>query len=195
MSWSLTVTTPPAFEAMTIAELKALLHFDGTDEDAVLLMTLGIAREFFEADINRSVVTQTLTYTADAFPSSSVCPILLPRPPLQSITHVKYYDADGVQQTWTASNYAFDTVRYPARLRPAYNINWPTTRDQMNAIEVRYVAGFSSPALVPARYRHAIALLAGHMLENREAGAPIKIEEVPLAYQHLTTSLRNWDFG
>ena len=195
MSWSFAVTTPPTFECLSVNEVKARLHFDGTDEDAVIAMCLAAAREQFEGDVGRSLVTQTLTLTSDRFSYSSTSPMFLFRPPIQSITHVKFYDADGVQQTWGASNYQFDLVRYPSRLMPAYNVTWPTTRAQMNAVEIRYVAGNASPPLVPERQKQAICLLVGHMLENREALAPIDLKVVPFAYEHLTAALRNWDFG
>lgn len=195
MSWALVRTTPPTFEPMSVEELKALLHFDASDEDAVIMMCMVAAREYFETDTGISLVPQTWTLSLDRFPLDSVCPILLPQPPVTAITHVKYYDDNGVQQTWGASNYQADTQGRPGRLMPAYNVTWPTTRPIMNAVEVRYVAGFTAPGLIPSKYKQAVAMLTGHYLENREATAPVEIRTVPLSYEAIADSCRVWSFG
>lgn len=68
--------------------------------------------------------------------------IRLPRPPLQAVTAVTYVDQTGVTQTLSPSVYQVDTQQEPGRLAPAYQQVWPTTRVQMGAVQVTFLAGY-----------------------------------------------------
>lgn len=118
--------------------------------------------------------------------------IVLPRPPVASITSVQYIDDGGVLQTLDASMYQVDTDSEPARLLPAWGQIWPVTRyPQLSAVKITYVAGYASADAVPATTKQGIRLLLGHFYENREAvlaagarGAAQAIE-LPLAAKSL----------
>jgi uncharacterized phiE125 gp8 family phage protein len=114
-----------------------------------------------------ALVTQTLELVLDAFPTGG---IELPMPPLQSVTSIKYIDDDGVEQTLGASLYSVDTDTIPGLITPAYDEEWPTdVRDQVNAVRVRYVAGFGAASDVPEDIRTWIKIRVGTLYDNPQA--------------------------
>jgi uncharacterized phiE125 gp8 family phage protein len=173
---SLKIIAAPTTEPITTAEAKAHLHVNGSDDDAYIAALIVSAREGAEHLTGRALMTQTLELAIDGFDGA----IKLPRPPLATITSVKYLDQSGVLQTMAEASYLLDSHSEPAVLEPAYDTQWPATRCQKNAVLVRYQAGYASAALVPQMIKSWMLLRIGMLYENREAvavGAPIV--EVP----------------
>lgn len=163
-----TVVTGPEEEPVSTEEAKLDLRVDHDDEDALIDEYVMAARQHVENTTWRALVTQTLEAAFDAWPSGTV--LVLPRPPLQSVTSVTYTDKDGNSTVWDAANYIVDSRRQPGRLVLAYGKSWPTaTLQPTNGIVVRYVAGYGAASAVPAIYKKAIKLLVGEMYEHREA--------------------------
>lgn len=185
MNWQ--VTTQPATEPVTLAEAKAHLRIDTTADDTLIESLITAARQWCEDYERRAYVTQTITVKLDRFTNK----IVLPKPKLQSVTSVKYIDTAGVEQTLSTDIYNVDTYREPGRITLAYNQSWPTTRDDYNAVEIVYVAGYGDAADVPDRVKCAIKLIVGHLYENRESTAPISIHEVPFTVTALLND-RSW---
>lgn len=188
---AVTISSPPAIEPITLTELKLHLRVDGTDEDTLIESLLTVARAHCESFTRRQFITATLVLNLDKFPSDEV--ILLPYPPIQSpLTSVKYYDADGTQQTLTVTtDYVVDVASEPGRLMPAYGKSWPTTREIMNAVEITYKAGYGlKTADVPEGLKAAIKLLATHLYERREAVSEKSLNVVPLAIESLLWQYR-----
>lgn len=165
------VLTPPAAEPVSITEAKLHLRVDGTDEDALITALIVAARAAAEHETGRSLVTQTLRLTLDAFPADGGIELL--RGPVQSITQVQYVDAAGSTQTLSGSLYALDNAsEYSSHyLLPAYGSTWPATREQANAVWVDYVAGYGNAAAVPQAIKQWILLAVGDMYANRERSA------------------------
>ena len=135
-------------------------------DDALLTVYLVAIREDVEAFLGRSLLTQTWRLTLDAFPCAEV--IALPRPPLLTVTSLAYVDGNGATQTYASSNYTVDTDAYVGRIVIGYNLIWPTTRDQPNAITITYTAGYgATSASVPQSIRAAILLGLSDLWENR----------------------------
>lgn len=134
-----------------------------TTEDPVLTALIEAARQKVEDLTGRALVTQTWDLFMDGWPYE----ILVPYPPLQSVTTLKYTDENGDQQTWASSNYTVDTGKEPGRIVRAYNVVWPTVRDVINNVEVRFVAGYGDPGDVPQLLKQAILVMAGHWYEER----------------------------
>lgn len=74
--------------------------------------------------------------------------IFLPGSPIQAVTAIKYFDTNDVAQTLDPTTYSVDIVTEPARVQPAYNNFWPTTRPKFNAVEIDYFTGFAIPFTV-----------------------------------------------
>lgn len=170
---SLKVITPPASEPVTLAEAKLHLRVDGTTEDALISSLIVAARQGAEHLTDRALMTQTLELSLDGFPSV----IKLPRPPLVSVTSVKYVDQAGAEQTLVSTDYQLDAASEPARLMPAYGETWPTTRNQVNAVTIRYQAGYTT---VPDQIKSWMLLRIGMLYANRESVATgISVAQVP----------------
>tara|TARA_R110001599_G_scaffold93625_1_gene243994 strand:+ start:907 stop:1488 length:582 start_codon:yes stop_codon:yes gene_type:complete len=182
---SFKVTTEPAIEPVTVAEAKTQLRIDGSDEDTLIGNYITVARQTLEILMRRSFITQSITLKYDAFPSV----IRLPRPPAIAITSINYIDTDGASTTWSSSNYTLDSQLQPASLQPNYNVDYPSTRVQPNAVTVVYTAGYGTATTdVPESIRLAIRLLVGSYYENREATAIKQMSELPLGLQMLVAS-------
>lgn len=147
--------------------------------------------------LGRALVTQTWKLLLDEFPGSFRfgCNrhgrIALPLPPLQSVTSVKYIDADGVEQTLTAdTDYRVVTDAEPGFVEPLYGKTWPSARDEANAVRITYVAGYGdSGDDVPALLRSYVKIAAAFRYQFRELG--IAGTEVPTV-KHLVAALENY---
>ena len=160
--------TDATIEPITLAEAKLWTRIDIADEDTFFeQICLPAARQEAERRMNRSILTTTWKLQLDAFPD---CPcIRLHWPVLQSVTHLKYYDADGVLQTMDPASYVLDTTSEPARLCLAPGLSWPATQTgRVNAVEVVYVSGWAATAQVPAPIKQWVALFAATLFNNRE---------------------------
>jgi len=178
---SFAVTTAPASEPITTAEAKSQLRIDSSDEDTLVDNYVTVARQTLETLTRRAFITQTITLKYDSFPSR----IRLPRPPSASVTSITYVDTDGATQTWDSANYVLDSQVEPASIQPAYDVDYPNTRTQPNAVTVTYVAGYGSASDVPESIKLAVRLLVGTYYENREATSAQKVTELPLGVQML----------
>jgi len=116
----------------------------------------------------------------------------LPGPPVVPANlEVKYVDAAGALQTLDPAEYQVRTSEEPAELVPAYGKAWPGTRNQKDAVEVRYWAGYATAEEVPAAIREAIAIFCATQAANREAAVTGTIStELPLSAQWLLDPYR-----
>ena len=179
-------------------EVKGHLRLDTDDEKArveAILMPAAIAHA--EAVTQRQLINATWTLYLDVFPADSV-PIELPKPPLSSVTSVKYNDASGTQQTWSATNYTVDKPAgdrcVPGRIVPNLGVTYPSTYGQPNDVEIEYVAGYGAAyTSVPTAIRAAMLLLVAEQFERREeAIVGTIINTVPLASDRLLWPYRVW---
>lgn len=98
--------------------------------------------------------------------------IAIPLPPLLSVDSVKYTDTDGVVQTVDPANYMVDGVSVPSRVSPITGYTWPATKTIVNAVRVRFTAGYLDGGMtttVPPAITVAILLMVGSLYENRES--------------------------
>jgi len=164
----LILITPAAAEPIDVSEAKASpsLRVATATDDTDIGVLIATARDMAETITRRAFVTQTWEYVLDGFPTGG---IVLPMPPLQSVTSIKYIDTDGTQQTLDALLYAVDTDSEPGLVVPAYGESWPSTRDEVNAVRVRFVAGYGDAADVPAAIKTWIKMRVGTLYDNPQA--------------------------
>lgn len=164
------VHTAPATEPVSLAEGKLHLKMDDTTaDDALISGHIAAARVWAENETGRSFVNTIFTLYLDAFPDASG-PIVVPRSPLVSVTHIKYYDTDGVLQTLSSSAYILNTAALKGEVHLAYGESWPSTQARVNAVEMRFTAGYGADATAVAEnIKSAIKLVLGDLYENREA--------------------------
>jgi len=118
----------------------------------------------------------------DSFPQFL---IELPRPPAISVTSIKYIDSGGDEQTLDASKYTTDFNSYVARIVPAYNEIWPTTRAVIDSVIIEYVAGFGAASDVPETIKQAMLLMIGEWYGFREAIIDGTINKIPFGVDAL----------
>lgn len=166
MPLTLTQSSGPSIEPVSRADMKLHLRVDDTADDGYIDSLIQAAREWCEDFTNRQFIQATWVLYLDAFPAWN---ILLPRPPLSSITSIAYIDTGGTSQTFSSDDYTVDTDSTPGRVYPNYDESWPATRAQQKAVTITYVAGFGTATTdVPESINQAIKLLCGHWYENRE---------------------------
>jgi uncharacterized phiE125 gp8 family phage protein len=183
---NLTVVTPPVSEPVSLATAKLQVRVDGSVEDTILGLYLSAARERCEEISRRAFAAQTLRLTLDEWPDERE--IKLPRPPLQSVTSVKYTDSGGVEHTFT--DYVVDTDSEPGRIALNDDASWPSDDLRpVGGIKITYVAGYSD---LPKRYQAAVLLLMAHLYENREATTDASLSEIPLGVSALLLSDKGW---
>lgn len=188
---ALKLITPASAPPVTLAEAKLHLRVDVADDDALISALLMAATEQAEHQTGRAVMAQTWELTLDAFPDA----LELTRIPVQSVASVIYADSTGADQTLTGSAYALDNAddNGPAFVVPAYGTTWPATRDQINAVRVRYVAGYASAADVPESFKSWIKLMVGAMYENRESEVLSRGVVLSLGFaDHLLDRFKVW---
>ena len=164
MSWSLEQVTAPAGSAVSLTDAKLHLRVDHDDEDTLIQRIVDACTERAEMYQLRAYGTQTFRLVLPRFPSGRL--ILLPRPPLQSVTSITYTDTDDAEQTLSTDVYRVDTASEPGRVILNTDESWPDTATEPDAVKIEYVAGYGNA--VPAAERSAVLLLVGHLYENRE---------------------------
>lgn len=180
----LSLYTAATEHPLTTAELKAHSHIDTSDDDAQVAAYIAAATEDTQSFLHRQLCTATWVLTLDRFPCDDY--IDLPRPPLQSVTHVKYYDLSNTQQTLSVSDYEVDTSTEPGRIYIDRSTGWPSVYDRRNAIEIRFVAGYGDAEDVPEMIKQSIRMKAAHWYENREALIiGVSAMDTPMAAQRL----------
>lgn len=137
----------PTLLPVTVPEAKTRCQIEGddsVDNEIQDLIKQAVAR--IEIDAKWQFMTQTWQLNLDQFPARE---IEIKRCPVQSITSLKYITS-GVLTTWGSSNYQSDLVSAPARIGPVNNVAWPVAdTNTMNAVQITFVAGYTSAALVP----------------------------------------------
>lgn len=165
----LRLITPPAETPLTLAEVKSQVRETTTDRDAELTAMLATATTQLDGragELGRALVTQTWEMLLDGFPCGDS--IQIPLPPLQSVTSITYVDADGATQTLATSVYGVDPTCEPGEVHLKYDQEWPETRDERNAVTIRFVAGYGLAASVPENIKSAMKLHIADLDANRE---------------------------
>ncbi len=182
-------TGNPAAEPVTLAEAKAHLRVDSSDEDALIAAMISAAREAAEHETGRTFVSTPWRLTLDQFPTS----IALPMPRVTAVTQIHYVDGDGITQALNPAGYQLIAdSEYEAWIEPAYGYSWPAVRAQAEAVRVTYIAGWSNAAAVPQAIKQWMLLAIGDMYASREATVIGTIAERLSFVDRLLDPYRVW---
>lgn len=192
---ALTLVTAPTDLPINLGQAKAQLRITASDEDALILGYIRAAvanLDGRDGTLGRALCTQTWELALDKFPAVDF--IRLPLPPIQSITSVKYVDGDGVQQTFSSANYNLTADKgVSPMVRLAYGQSWPATRNQPDAVTVRYVAGYGAMNDVPETVRQALLLMVAHFYETRQPlTVGVSVMPNPMTVEFLLSPYRVW---
>jgi len=191
---SLTLVTAPTDEPVTLSEAKEHLRVIGTTDDTYITKLIVAARGVVETITRRALMTQTLDWKFGAFP---VDELIVPLPPLVSVTSISYVDTAGNTVVWSSTEYAVldaGALTAAGRIVPAYGKSWPSVRGLPNDITVRFVAGYAA-ASVPDEIRWGMLLIIGELYERRETAlVGAVINTVPLSAEYLLSPYRVMGF-
>ncbi len=176
---ALELKTPPTGEPLSLAETQAYLKTSDPAETAWITSAIQAVRESCEAFTRRTLMTQTWVLWLDAFKpdSAHLKELELPRPPLQSITHVKTYSANDVATTLDAARYLVDSASQPGRLILREGQSWPSALRIARSVEIEFVAGYGTAVDVPSALRQGMLLWMRLLYADKtwlfEASAPV----------------------
>tara|TARA_R110000824_G_scaffold47353_3_gene134940 strand:+ start:5161 stop:5814 length:654 start_codon:yes stop_codon:yes gene_type:complete len=165
MNKHLSLVTAPAVEPISLTEAKTHLRVDSTADDAYITSLIIVAREAAELYTQRTFITQTWQMFMDCWPigkgrddwfsgvrqmpitsitgSSS---IELPKPPLQSVTHIKTYANDDTATTYSSANYYVSTYSglnpSNGRITLRDGDGWPSPSRNADGIEIHFISGY-----------------------------------------------------
>jgi uncharacterized phiE125 gp8 family phage protein len=165
-----------------------------SSDDAALTVYLEAAFEYIETATRQQLCNRDYVLTLDCFPevtrhegharrSRQTYEIVLPKPPLVSVSAVYYYDQTGTMQILNPSLYIVDTTTKPGRIVLVPGQSWPKTNNAANCIQIAYTAGYGGS--VPTILKQAILLLAGDWYENREDSYAGRINSIPTGVQAI----------
>lgn len=173
---------------------------EAAGQEGKLLRNIKTARQDCEAYTERQLITATWTLKLDTWyePGFFVLTrvgtaLMIPRPPLQSVTSVKYRDATGVQVTWASESYLVDAPQGPrarkGRIAPVFGTNWPVAQTVPEAIEIEFKAGYGdAPSDIPEPLVDGIIARCLEMYElrgNAIADTRVAVVPVPLGSERL----------
>src|SRR5690349_16359269 len=89
---SLSLITPPVGEPVTLADAKAHLKIDTSDDDALIGQLITAARARVEWHTGRALMTQSWILWLDRWPDDGI--VAIPLAPLAAVTAVTLYGRD-----------------------------------------------------------------------------------------------------
>lgn len=160
-------------------------HLRGVAEDDLLAAYRDTAVSWVEDVTGLQMLTATYEGYLDKFETH----IRIPRPPLQSITSITYFDANNTEQRLSTDDYYLDNAEKatPARV---YIPEIPTTYNRPNAVKITFVAGFGDSADVPERGKQIVRMLVADLYRNRESQGKDMFKNE--TYEALLNSLKVW---
>jgi uncharacterized phiE125 gp8 family phage protein len=205
------VIVPATEEFITLERARLHLRVDGDGspaehpDDVLITSLIKTARLWAEKYTGQTISPATLELALDEFPgqdsrssSYQAVPtddvVTLPKGPVRQILSFLYADGTGADQEIT--DYQLDTHSKPPRLAPAAGVSWPAARTQLNAVRIRYLAGYAPPGespddpALPEVFVQAMLLCIGHWYDNREDASVVKLESIPLGARALLADHR-----
>ncbi|MCO6186692.1 head-tail connector protein [Rhizobium sp. L1K21] len=181
------LVTPPAAEPLTLADVKAHLRLDGSDEDDLLAALIAAARQHLEASTGLCLITQGWRLYLDRWPWNGM--IEIAKGPLQLVESVTVYDGDGVGEDVSLDGHVLDAASEPARF---FLESQPLPGRALNGIEIDFLAGFGDAATdVPDALKRAMLMHVALMYELRGAvSADMQPAAVPAGYERLISPYR-----
>lgn len=159
---SLQLLTPPETEPVSVAEAKAHLKVDTSDEDALIETLITAARARAEWHTGRAFITQHWRYYVDVWPVGGVAELSLP--PLISVEDVTVTDASGARTVLDPSAYRVDAASVPGRVIFASR---PRSLRSRDCLEITFTAGYGDASAVPAAVKQAILAIVADLHTHR----------------------------
>lgn len=166
---NITEVSVSSTEPLSVAEAKSHLRVDISTDDSYIGDLISSARAWCEEFCQQSFVQHSYRADLPGFWDA----MHLPLGPVQSITHIKYYDtaSPNALQTLSTNVYALNNNVVSRN----DGQSWESVAHRSDAVQITYSTGWkdsSSPqgvgASVPRPVVQAMRLLIGDAYENRE---------------------------
>lgn len=165
------------------AKAHLRIEFNSAADDDVLDVLIPAAVDFVHNETRSQLATATYRMYLDSFPDDRH--VILPKPPVQLVSSVKYLSG-GVEQTFPPSAYTVDpSGSRPGRVTLNPSQSWPAVDDVPNSVRIDFQCGYGNAPAVPKVLKTALLMLVGHWYERREAFVDRRLDEVPMAVQSI----------
>lgn len=195
---SLSRVANPVVEPVSVRDFKLQCRIDTEDEDDLLVVLLGAAREWAEAYTCRTFIHTQWQMKLDAFPPE----IRLPRPPMAvatgftDVSVVYTPSTSGSTATLATADYRVDRLSQPGTLRPNYGQSWPAYLTDENSVTVTWWAGYGADVVkVPRAAQVGIMMIAAHLWKYREQSTTDALKEVPMGAKAMLDTIRFFEYG
>jgi uncharacterized phiE125 gp8 family phage protein len=178
------LVSPAVGEVLSVEQAKAFARATHAAEDGLFAGWIDACASFAEEWTRRQFLTAEFELVGHTFQSlarrtGSVVPwseIVLERAPLRQLVSVIYLDADGVWQTLPPGSFSLrmplgptcgfgSIVRGVGMAEP----EWPCTqKGAVDAVRIRFKAGYGTKADVPAGITAALMAGVAELYANRE---------------------------
>lgn len=186
---ALVTLTPATALPVSLEELKRHLRIEDDEQNHLLVDLLTAAVAVVELDTGRQIMPATFRLDLPRWKK----PLLLPKAPVASITTVRYYSPDDTLEADISGNFLEELAAIPPSIAPAPGYALPALSRRADAVQVAFVAGYTTAALVPEALKIAVRMLAGYLFR-----APWGAEDDsqrPMGYEGLIRHYRiGWVF-
>ena len=165
-------TVAPASSPITLANAKDHMYVTIADDDVLIQDMIDTATLMCENYTALQLVDATYIQTQDEW-TDIICFL---KSPISSLTSIKYYDEDNVQQTLDPLIYELDDFQLPNQLVRNQDTTLPTAFNKVNTIQIEYIAGYGT---IPEPLRSWIKIQVATFYENRENFTAIKMNDLP----------------
>jgi len=163
--------------AVTLADIKAWLKIDISDDDALITSLIKASTLEIERYIRRELLRKTFKLYLDTFPSQSIFfnifrsrtnLILVKRSRLTAITSIEFF-SDSVLTVFDDTLYDFTIDdQYSSIFLIDINTLWPITDIRKQAVQITFDAGYGDDeSFVPEDLKQALKMLVAFLYENR----------------------------
>lgn len=158
------LSAAPSGVVVSTADLRDHLRYLSTDQDDLITELESMAVERIQNESRRQFLTASWKLYLACFPSV----IVLRKCPVASITQIRYLDTSGNWQVLASTVYDSFLQREPGEIHLAYSQNWEPTRQNEQAVEVTFVAGYGVSTDVPSAAIHAVKLIVQDAFEGTD---------------------------
>lgn len=173
-----------AAQVVLVADAKAYLRIDHTDEDTLITALVAAATEAV-AQMTGQVLGEEVW--AFKVPAPTSGDLVLPVFPVRSVNEITYLDRDGAPQDADPADFLLFSMLPEPALRPDVGKSWPSAAVRPDAVTVEVTAGMTE---LPPALKVAILMMTGHFYQNRSAVDEGQKIEAPLAVSMLVEPYR-----
>ena len=178
-------STIQAGDLFPLADVKAFLRVDGTDDDDLIGELTQVATEQVQAMSNTRAKTVQAYGYLEHFHNSN-----FPVGPVVIISAVHYKASGDTYTELSASKYHYKLTTQPGRIE---FINYPSLEpDALHRVRITFQYGYDqSQYFRPAQYKQAVMMLVAHMYDNRmPAVVGRSIGVMPMHVEALVSTFR-----